>query len=77
MPLRDVVIFPHAIVPLLVGRESSIRAVESAFTAKGPRLIFMVTQKDSSQEKSTGATDSSAWAASARSCSFCTCPTAM
>ena len=54
MPLRDVVIFPHAIVPLLVGRESSIRAVESAFTAKGPRLIFMVTQKDSSQEEIHG-----------------------
>lgn len=54
MPLRDLVIFPHSIVPLLVGRQSSIRAVESAFDQKGPRLIFMVTQKDSSQEEISG-----------------------
>ena len=44
LPVRDVVIFPYMFLPLFVGRESSIKAVEEAI-AKG-RLIFLVTQKD-------------------------------
>ena len=44
LPLRDIVVFPDMVVPLLVGRARSIKAVESAMAAD--RLIFLVTQKD-------------------------------
>ena len=43
LPLRDVTVFNYMIVPLMVGRESSARAVEMA--AQGSRYIFLVTQK--------------------------------
>ena len=42
LPLRDVVVFPHMIVPLFVGREKSIAALESAM--KYEKGIFMVAQ---------------------------------
>jgi ATP-dependent Lon protease len=45
LPLRDIVIFPHMMVPLFVGRGKSIGALEHALKAEGP--IFLVTQKDS------------------------------
>ncbi len=44
LPVRDVVIFPFMIVPLFVGRDRSINAVDSALTKD--RLIFAATQKD-------------------------------
>ncbi|MEK6531478.1 MAG: endopeptidase La [Deltaproteobacteria bacterium] len=44
LPVRDVVIFPFMIVPLFVGRERSINAVDSALTKD--RLVFAATQKD-------------------------------
>ncbi|HNS56540.1 MAG TPA: LON peptidase substrate-binding domain-containing protein, partial [Smithellaceae bacterium] len=44
LPLRDVVVFPHMIVPLFVGREKSIAALESAMKAE--KGIFMVAQKN-------------------------------
>ncbi|MCY4644173.1 MAG: LON peptidase substrate-binding domain-containing protein, partial [Bacteriovoracales bacterium] len=44
LPLRDVIIFPHMVVPLFVGREKSILALEQA-TAQGNK-VFLVTQKD-------------------------------
>lgn len=43
LPLRDVVVFPHMVAPLLVGRESSIRAVEQAM--KKDHIILVSTQK--------------------------------
>lgn len=43
MPLRDIVVFPHMVAPLMVGRSKSIEALEDAM-AKGTE-IFMVTQK--------------------------------
>ncbi len=46
LPLRDVCIYPHMIVPLFVGRDKSIQALE--FASKKEQLIFLVTQKDSS-----------------------------
>ncbi len=46
LPLRDVIIFPHMVVPLFVGREKSIAALEEA-AANGNEL-FLVTQKDAS-----------------------------
>jgi len=47
LPLRDVIIFPHMVVPLFVGREKSISALEEATKNFGNEL-FLVTQKDAS-----------------------------
>jgi ATP-dependent Lon protease len=44
MPIRDVVIFPYMMTPFVVGRESSVRALEEALT--GDRKIFLATQHD-------------------------------
>ena len=44
MPLREVVMSPHSIMPLLVGREASIKAIESAVNDYGKR-ICLVTQR--------------------------------
>jgi ATP-dependent Lon protease len=46
LPLRDVIIFPHMVVPLFVGREKSISALEEA--SKNGNELFLVTQKDAS-----------------------------
>jgi len=46
MPIRDVVIFPHFMTPFVVGRESSIRALEDALA--GDKKIFLVAQHDAS-----------------------------
>ena len=46
LPLRDVIIFPHMVVPLFVGREKSISALEEA--SKNNNELFLVTQKDAS-----------------------------
>ncbi|HPE06378.1 MAG TPA: endopeptidase La [Smithellaceae bacterium] len=48
LPLRDVVVFPHMIVPLFVGREKSIAALESAM--KYEKGIFMVAQKSAKKD---------------------------
>jgi len=47
LPLRDVVVFPGMVVPLFVGRERSVKALEAAM--KGDKLIFLVSQKDAQQ----------------------------
>src|SRR5271156_1767625 len=46
MPIRDVVIFPFMMTPFVVGRESSVRALEEAMT--GGKQIFLATQHDAS-----------------------------
>jgi ATP-dependent Lon protease len=51
LPLRDVVVFPHMIVPLFVGREKSIAALESAM--KYEKGIFMVAQKSAKKDDPT------------------------
>ena len=43
LPIRDIVVFPYMIVPLVVGREKSIRALDEAL--KGDRLIFLTAQQ--------------------------------
>jgi len=48
MPMRDIIVFPSMIIPFFVRRESSVNAVNEALAAG--RLIFLVTQKDSSEE---------------------------
>lgn len=44
LPLRDVVVFPHMVIPLFVGREKSVKALDRAM--KTDRLILLGTQKD-------------------------------
>lgn len=51
LPVRDIVIFPYMIIPLFVGRESSILAVEDSLAKN--RLIFLASQKDLSEESPT------------------------
>lgn len=46
LSLRDIVVFPHMIVPLFVGREKSVRALDKAMN--GDRRIILATQKDAS-----------------------------
>ena len=54
LPVRDIVVFPYMILPLYVGRESSIRAVEEALSKN--RLIFLASQKEITEENPTEAT---------------------
>ena len=48
LPLRDIVVFPHMIVPLFVGREKSIKALEAVMAQD--KQIIMVTQKEAALE---------------------------
>ncbi|MBV1832904.1 MULTISPECIES: endopeptidase La [Novacetimonas] len=48
LPLRDIVVFPHMIVPLFVGREKSVRALEAV--TKNDKQILLVAQKNASQD---------------------------
>ena len=49
LPVRDIVIFPFMIVPLFVGREKSINAIDMALTKD--RLIFLTAQKDITKDE--------------------------
>jgi ATP-dependent Lon protease len=51
LPVRDTVIFPYMILPLFVGRESSIKAVDEALAKD--RMIFLATQKVSTDDNPT------------------------
>ena len=48
LPLRDIVVFPHMIVPLFVGRDKSVRALEDVM--KDDKQILLVAQKNASQD---------------------------
>mgnify|MGYP005834812043 CR=1 FL=1 len=48
LPLRDIVVFPHMIVPLFVGRDKSVRALEAVM--KEDKQILLVTQKNAAQD---------------------------
>ncbi|MGH6616187.1 endopeptidase La [Sphingomonas sp.] len=48
LPLRDIVVFPHMIVPLFVGRDKSVAALEAAMNAD--KEIFLVAQLDPSED---------------------------
>src|SRR5437773_11618974 len=43
LPVRDIVVFPYMVLPLFVGRDMSIKAIEAALA--GARMIFLATQK--------------------------------
>jgi len=51
LPLRDIVVFPHMVVPLFVGREKSVRALEDVM--KDDKQILLVTQKNAAQDDPT------------------------
>ncbi|MSO88653.1 MAG: endopeptidase La [Rhodospirillaceae bacterium] len=51
LPLRDIVVFPHMIVPLFVGREKSVRALEDVM--KDNKQILLVAQKNAAQDDPT------------------------
>ena len=48
LPLRDVVVYPHMVIPLFVGRDKSIQALETAMN--GQKKIFVVAQKDAADD---------------------------
>ena len=48
LPLRDIVVFPHMIVPLFVGREKSVRALEEVMTEE--KQILLLTQKNAAED---------------------------
>jgi ATP-dependent Lon protease len=54
LPLRDIVVFPHMIVPLFVGREKSIRALEEVMRAD--KQILLATQQNPSEDDPSPAT---------------------
>ncbi|MHB8205619.1 MAG: LON peptidase substrate-binding domain-containing protein, partial [Desulfomonilaceae bacterium] len=47
LPLRDIVVFPYMVSPLFVGRDRSIKAVETAI--KTEKLIFLASQRNAQQ----------------------------
>jgi ATP-dependent Lon protease len=49
LPLRDVVVFPHMVIPLFVGRPKSIKALETAMEAN--KAIMLVAQKNASKDE--------------------------
>lgn len=49
LPLRDIVVFPHMIVPLFVGREKSVRALEHVM--QEDKQILLITQKSPSEDE--------------------------
>ncbi len=49
LPLRDIVVFPHMVVPLFVGRDKSVRALEAVMT--GDKQILLATQKNSADDE--------------------------
>lgn len=51
LPLRDVVVFPHMVIPLFVGRPKSIRALEAAMD--GDKHILLVAQKSAAKDEPT------------------------
>src|SRR5438105_6037139 len=48
LPLRDIVVFPHMIVPLFVGREKSVKALEEVM--KDDKQILLIAQKNATQD---------------------------
>ena len=49
LPLRDVVVYPHLVIPLFVGRDKSISAIEKA--NDGDKKILLVAQKSANQDE--------------------------
>ena len=67
LPLRDIVVFPHMLVPLFVGREKSVRALEEVMN--DDKQILLATQKNADRRRSRAARTSTTSARLATSCS--------
>jgi ATP-dependent Lon protease len=67
LPLRDIVVFPHMIVPLFVGREKSVRALEEVMQDDKQILLRASSTRRSTTRPMTASTESAAWPAC---CSF-------
>ena len=67
LPLRDVVVYPHMVIPLFVGREKSIEALEAAMT--GEKQILLLAQRNPADDDP----DEQASIVSAPSPLFCSC----
>lgn len=52
LPLRDVVVYPHMVIPLFVGREKSIKALDAAMAA-GEKQILLVAQNEATKDNPT------------------------
>ncbi len=74
LPLRDIIVFPHMVSQLFVGRERSIAALDEAMSRD--KEIFLAAQKNAKTNDPTPGGHLRRRARSARSCSFCGCPTA-
>ncbi len=72
MPIRDVVIFPYMMTPFVVGRESSVRALEDAMA--GDKKIFLATQHDASVDEPSPNEIYQRRHASSTSCRACKLP---
>ena len=48
LPLRDIVVFPHMIVPLFVGRDKSVRALEDVM--KDDKQVLLLAQKNAAED---------------------------
>ena len=66
LPLRDVVVFPHMVIPLFVGRPKSIKALEAAMEAG--KHILLVAQKSAAKDEPGAGGPVRRSAASRRSC---------
>ena len=53
LPLRDIVVFPQMVVPLFVGRDKSVRALEEVM--RGDKQILLATQRNSADDEPTPA----------------------
>ncbi len=51
LPIRDLVIFPYMIVPLLVSRDISVEAINEALAGSKERLVFLATQRDIGEDE--------------------------
>ena len=49
LPLRDIVVFPHMIVPLFVGRDKSVKALEEVM--KADKQILLATQRSAADDE--------------------------
>ena len=51
LPLRDVVVYPHMVIPLFVGREKSIKALERAMEEGGNKQVLLLAQLSAAQDE--------------------------
>jgi ATP-dependent Lon protease len=72
LPLRDIVVFPHMVAPLFVGRDKSVSALSSAMNKD--KRIFLATQRNAGVDNPAKRT-SAMWVLSVRCCNCCDFPT--